>query len=407
MKRFLIVILLLPIIGIVYLNYSMYYSPSFDKTLLSEYNENVYDQVQFLKKEIHKGAATDMQSFFPEGFIFLNALYALTWCNLIENTEKSSAIYVEGIEEINWTVEEMHSDEGMRIFSKNQLIERGAFYNGWCNYVLGKKLSVLYETSRTPEDVITFKNRCEQIRNAMQKSESPYLESNIDSAWPADMMLCVASLAIHDKIFEPKYQEDIRIWIQKVKASLDEKTGLIGHAANTNTGKALGGARGCSQSLILCFLYEIDRGFGKEQFQIYKDLFLDYRVGLPGIREYPKGTFGLGDIDSGPVILGIGGAASIVGQRAMGLYGEWEVYEGLRNSIEGFGIPYTIGGQKKYLFGVLPMADAFIAWANSIEIESNQYQKTSNWRTSFHLISLGIILILGVFIYFLRLKKQK
>ena len=406
MKRFLQIILLVPIFGIIYLNYSMYYSPSFAPSLLSKYNKDVYQQVQFLKEEIHQGAASDMQSFFPEGFIFLNALYALTWCNLIDNVEKNAPIYVEGMEEITWTIKAMQSDEGMRIFSKNQLIERGAFYNGWCNYVLGKKLSVLYETSRTAEDVMTFKNKCEQIRNAMQKSESPYLESYIDSAWPADMTLCVASLAIHDKIFEPKYQDDIRNWIQKVKTTLDKETGLIPHIVDVNTVKSIGTARGCSQSLILCFLFEIDKGFAKEQFEIYKNLFVDYRVGLPGIREYPKGIFGLGDIDSGPVIFGIGGAASIVGQRVMGLYGEWELYEGLRNSIEGFGIPYTFGGQKKYLFGVLPMADAFIAWANSIENEPNQTQKTTNWRVSFHLISLLILSILVVFILLLRSRKQ-
>ena len=162
------------------------------------------------------------------------------------------------------------------------------------------------------------------------------------------------------------------------------------------------GARGGSQSLILLFLKDIDEQFAREQFEIYKELFLDYRLGLPGFREYPKGQNGEGDVDSGPIIWEIGGVASIVGQRTMAKYENWTLYEGLRNCIKSFGAAYTRDSERKYIFGQLAIADVFTAWSNSVEYTENQGKNTSNWRLRFQLLSLVLVLIIGF--VFIRLR---
>lgn len=122
---------------------------------------------------------------------------------------------------------------------------------------------------------------------------------------------------------------------------------------------------------------------------------------MPGIREYPEGQNGFGDIDSGPVIFGIGGAASIVGQRTMGLYDDWLTYKGLRNCIESFGVGMTSKSKKKYIFGILPMADAFIAWSNSIEKNEIKINEIAYWRLKAQLSSL---ILLVFFIYLIKKK---
>lgn len=93
--------------------------------------------------------------------------------------------------------------------------------------------------------------------------------------------------------------------------------------------------------------------------------------------------------------MGIGGAASIVGQRVYAQQQDWITYEGLRNSIESFGAGLTINSKKRYIFGTLPMADAFICWSNAIEKSNNQVQVDTNWRIRFHKISLFILVITG------------
>jgi len=384
---------------IIYLNYSLYYAPTFKKIENVEYNEDVYHQLQFLKSELQNGAGDEMQSIFPEGFVFINSLYGLAWANLIQELPADFSIYKEGIAEMNWSIEQVFSPKAKQIFPQELSLAYGAFYKGWSNFLLGSKLAIQLEEERDSIEVRLFKQYCSEISQALNQSNTPYLESYQGSAWPADITLAVASISLHDKIFDPQYEATIAKWIEKVKQKLDRKTGLIPHSVNAINGNSIKGARGSSQSLMLNFLIDIDETFAYEQFEVYKKLFLASRFCLPGIKESPKGSAGRGDVDSGPVIWGIGGSASIVGQRTMGKYKDWESYEGLRNCIEGFGAAHTFGAKKKYVFGQLPMADAFIAWSNSLEYKSEMVKTSLNWRWAFQLISLFLVVM---FVYLIK-----
>lgn len=394
-------ILILIIIGIIQLNVKSYRTIKFKNGI----NQDVLHQLYFLKEQMHQGEADRMQQLFPEGFVFLNALYGLTWIELIEKLKPTHEIYQEGMVEIDWALKAILSDQGKAIFPKNIIPQYGAFYNGWSNYLLARKLAIQSNKNRTAKDITHFQQSCERIANAFLSvaNRTAYLESYKVQTWPADNILCIAALSWHDQLFTPKYTTLIKTWLTQVQKRLDPKTGLIPHAVSPLTGKVKEGARGSSQSLMNNFLIEIDSTFGAEQFKKYKALFLDYRFGLPGIREYPKGEKGNGDIDSGPVILNIGGAASIVGMRSMERYNELDVAIGLRNAVEGFGVAYCNNKQKKHLFGTLPMADAFIAWGN-VAVKENTNRNSNNWRWAFHFQSIIFSIICLLILFFLYKK---
>lgn len=110
-----------------------------------------------------------------------------------------------------------------------------------------------------------------------------------------------------------------------------------------------------------------------------------------------KGEYDIGDIDSGPVLFQMGSAATIVGMQTMHLYGEREAAAEIRNMVEAFGFPIQKNEHKIYLFGLLPMADAFIAWGHSAI-------KTSGTKTDFklfHIYSFILILVLAAMLWFL------
>ncbi|MBK8343137.1 MAG: hypothetical protein IPL12_07280 [Bacteroidetes bacterium] len=132
-------------------------------------------------------------------------------------------------------------------------------------------------------------------------------------SWPADACVAMASLQLYNKLYTPLYDTLIQNWLVNVKAHLDTATGLIPHQSASGTGNTLEGARGSSMSLILIFLAEIDPVFAQQQFVIYQKQFQHTILGLPAIREYPAGTSGTGDIDSGPVVFGMSFTGTIVG----------------------------------------------------------------------------------------------
>ena len=210
----------------------------------------------------------------------------------------------------------------------------------------------------------------------------------------------MASVAEYQNIFDTSYNNEIKAWIENVKLKLSPVTGLIPHSVQFNN-KEIEGARGCSQSLMLQFLFDIDSTFAKQQFDLYKKHFLTSRLTLAAISEYPKGFDKEGDVDSGPVIWGIGGAGSIVAIRTFCKFGDYKTAIAIRNSVELFGVPQINDHSKKYIFGVLPMADVFIAWSNVLFKSPSQEKLNIRW------VILCISVVICSFLVFLIVKKLK
>lgn len=399
MRKLLKYILLTPfalaIVWLTYLNLQLHHHPKIAHENDSVINQDVLYQLQYLDQKIDQGAAHEMQNLFPEGFIFLHSLYVLAWSDIATDMSQESEHFATAIQEMDQSLGRMQSADGKRVFPESMDFQYGAFYNGWLTYSVGSRL--LLQSDSLLE--LRFQQHCKQIAAAYRNNDYQYLESYRDAIWAADNMVCLASLRRHDELYLSQYEGVVDSCLIQIKANLVEETGLIPHSSSTATNQSLEGARGSSQSLILNFLIEIDSSFAITQFDIYKELFLDRRLGLYGIREYPKGTRGEGDIDSGPVIWDIGGAASIVGMRTFMRYGEVEIARSLQNSVEAFGVSLRWNGRKRYLLGALPMADAFIAWGNGLNQRQSVKVNFPKWR--FHLLSLLLILLLGSLIFWI------
>lgn len=392
-KAIIRIFLLFIIIPILKINIDWHYAPNCEKGI----NTDVLHQLKHLKEELHhKKAATEMQQLFPEGFIFTNVLYGLAWAECLKHADKHSPIFQEGCKEIRWAISELASNQGKDIFNSQLPLSYGAFYRGWSAYLQGQYLSLNAQDTADFNIYNSFKNNCLEIKSAIEKTELPYLESYAEAAWPADNILCLASLKLHDNLYPPQYSALISHWLERIKSHLDPQTQLIPHAYSLSENKGVDGARGSSQSLILCFLPKIDTAFAYDQFQKYKKAFVIHRLGLPAIAEYPSNTEGEGDIDSGPVIWGVGASASIVGIKTMAENHDGVLHKSIRNSIEGLGLPLDFKENKYYLFNQLPVSDAFIAWCSTSNCQAPDNEApVSAWL--FHLIS-AIIIGLGLWL---------
>jgi hypothetical protein len=242
-------LLLIPIVVVLHLNLALNYAPSFTKTI----NEDELAQLNFLENALHHQAAgEEMQTIFPEGFFFINVMYGLAYADFVEKSGISpqSALGKKAEKEITWAIGEINSEAGVVNFLDKLPLENGAFYKGWQSYLLGRKLQV--SATKDATLIQQFQSNCEAISHAISATDKPYLESYKSAAWPADNMMCLASLALHDRIFTPKYQSVITNWLDRIKAHLDVKTGLIPHSFSLIYDKGIE-TRGSSQSLMLSF----------------------------------------------------------------------------------------------------------------------------------------------------------
>lgn len=369
--------------------------------------EDIILQLNFLEHELkNNNLGARMQDIFPEGFVFVNALYGLAWCELSLVDTEDSILKRRAYREALYAFNNINSDIAKLNFPDNLNPENGIFYNGWRNYLLSKILCVDTVCNDSKQYISIFQNNSEIISKSLETSDCPYLESYNQQSWPADMFVAMASLRNYDKIFGQKYQSQITDWLKKVKERFDPNTNMIPHKVDSENGTVKFGSRGCSMALSLRMLVEIDSVFARTQFNIFDSLFTDKTFGLPSIREYPKGTNGFGDIDSGPVIFGVGFSATIVMIGTYSVFKRFELADQQYKVIHAFGLCNISKNQKQYLLGELPMADAFIAWGRATELYYSKNNENCGpwfWAIKFHIISIIVILSMWMLYYVKRI----
>lgn len=146
--------------------------------------------------------------------------------------------------------------------------------------------------------------------------------------WPADQAATLASLARYDAAHLARPSTPLRgegatplgdevmldapmsQWRDLVTTRFMHAT--LGLPVSEVTGRGPGAAhpRGCAQSYISRYLAEADPKLSAKWWAAYRDAFFVRYGSIVGFREWPRGVERKGDVDSGPIIFGIGTAAS-------------------------------------------------------------------------------------------------
>jgi hypothetical protein len=176
---------------------------------------------------------------------------------------------------------------------------------------------------------------------------------------------------------------------------------LLPHRVDPRTGDMIEGARGSSQSLIARFLVEVDPEWGRAQYASFRKQFIAPFLGVPGVREYPAGAGGFGDVDSGPLLFGFSASATVVAIGAAQVQGDRQTASAMISAGEAVGLPIEWGGRKFYAFGLLPVGDAFLVWAKSSRpwiaewVDSGLTPLVAGWwRIPFHGVALMMVALL-------------
>lgn len=348
---------------------------------------DIIAQLRFLRAELGAGLGEEMQGLFPEGFFFAHALYGLAWTD----TARADAMYRdEALREARWALARLETPAGREVFDAGLRPPHGVFHAGWSNRLRG---AVIDLAGPGAPETARFTADCAALAAAFE-ADGPFLEAYPGQAWPVDSVVGIAALRLHDRVVAPRFERVVSEWLVAARGRLDPATGLLPHLAAPVTE----GARGSSQALIQRFLPEIDAVWAAEQYDRFRRVFVDTPLGLPGVREYPHGRDGAGDVDSGPLLLGISASATVVALGAARVHGDRPLSGPLTGLGEGLGLPITLGGSKRYAFGVLPIGDAFLAWsfaAPSAAVEPPfPSAAPSWWRLPWHALALAVVAVL-------------
>ena len=245
--------------------------------------------------------------------------------------------------------------------------EHGIFAAGWSLMVAVEVAKV----SGAPADAEAVRRRAVVVDEALRGSRSGFLAGYPGQYWPCDTVAAAASLASAAVLLD---QPD---WLTTVSACREQVAGPSGPTGPSlglphrvdETGAALEGPRGSSQSIIQTFWPTIAVALGERpderSWEQFRAAFIVREADLVGVRDYPQGPTGTGDVDSGPLPLGVSLSASAVTLAAARANGDSALAADLSREAELLGLPVSAAGTRRYAFGAVPVGDAFLAWART------------------------------------------
>ncbi len=311
-------------------------------------SDRVAAQVRWLNGQRTAGAAAGMQQLFPEGEFFTHLLTGLAAASLDDTATVEAAL------------RDTAEPTVRARFGTIAELDGGTFYRGW-------RLLLLTEQARLSgrgADALLAEARA--VQDALTGAPTGVPASYPGGYWPCDAVVAMAAV-VRARVAAgaPIEPGTLAAWRDRLTVLNDQATGLLPHRIAADGG-ILDGVRGSSQSIIQTFWPDVDPAGAGRQWQRFVATLVVREAGLVGVREYPGGADAPADVDSGPLLWGVSASASAVTLAAARRNGAAELAGDLDRQAEYLGAPLEWSGERRFVFGLLPVGDAFVAWARSV-----------------------------------------
>ncbi len=234
--------------------------------------------------------------------------------------------------------------------------DRGHAYLGYVNLALGALRLLRPEGElAAPHDRIT-----RALARRLEAAPHGMIETYPGEAYPADVAAVAGSIALHARATGEDHRALLDRWSKIFRTrTIDPGSGLLHQAVDARTGRPADAPRASGTALAVYFLSFADASLSRDLFAALAGPQRAGFLGFGGIREYAPGHGGAGDIDSGPVLLGVsisGTGFALAGARQ---HGDRELFEALYRTADLFGVPVDRGGGRRFLTG-RPLGNAIL-----------------------------------------------
>lgn len=182
-------------------------------------------------------------------------------------------------------------------------------------------------------------------------SPTGLIETYPGEAYPTDVAAVAAAIAVHGRATGVDHGAVLRHWARAVRAhQIDGASGLVHQRMGARDGRPHDAPRGSGTGLCAYFAGFADRQVA----DLLAEGLLRQHVELAGfgaVREYAPGHHGAGDVDSGPVVLGVSVAGTGFALAPLRALQRREAFTALFRTTTLFGVPLDHGGLRRYATG--------------------------------------------------------
>jgi len=223
---------------------------------------------------------------------------------------------------------------------------RSLFVDGEIALMLGMRRVVEERADYRPR----LAERVRIILERMGKSASLSAESYPDECWMFCNTVALAAVRVADYLDGTDHSAFFRRWVENAKVRLVHKeTGILISSYNLS-GTPIDGPEGSSIWMAAHMLQIIDEDFARDQYQRARKELADRLCGFGFAREWPDAWEGPMDIDSGPIVPGLGISAGSSGLALLGAaaFGDTDLLRELHRTLDFAAFPRTADGGLKY-----------------------------------------------------------
>ncbi len=261
---------------------------------------------------------------FPEGDLFPYTLAVLAWAGLAEGERKPA-----DLARMERLLELAERPVSQRTSAPEGRLDRLSTYRDQATYLcqLNLALAAFVAAGGSGRLVELHETLSGVILSDLEKAAGRPLNSFPSYTWPFDTVPCLLSIADYSPREGARLSSRVQevldrhlAWIEE--SGLDAATGLPVSRVHPETFAVSEVPRGCDLSWRLALLEPIAPDKAREWYGKYVKSFWRERFLAAGFAEWPGDGTRREDVDSGPIVMGIGGTATALGIAAAAVFSD-------------------------------------------------------------------------------------
>lgn len=206
-------------------------------------------------------------------------------------------------------------------WGENYLHEENVFYR----MLLIMGLSAYEDLTGDRRYHARIRSQEKELSEELMAARLHILDDYPGECYPNDVLWAVAAIRRAGSLTGRSHSRLVRATMEVFNGPLRTPIGLPAYQVDRPSGRILQKPRGCGNSGILIFAPELDPAISSEWYRAYVDAFWVNNRWVAGFRETPRGSGrSVTDVDSGPVIGGLGSVASAFGIGAARAHGRYD-----------------------------------------------------------------------------------
>lgn len=327
----------------------------------------IQGQRKSIERRIREGGAYWQHIYQPEGMLFVYAFYGYTLLGLSLQDEQNHELRKDVLHQLEFLIPKAEDAFNAFPFSYcEKMAPRGGIIAaGNANLM---RAGYVLAGGDKKEIVDGFHRGSEELAKAYAASPQPALLSfpHMEERWAVDNCSAIESLRLHDKIYTTDFFKTAAgRFLKHVESNIDPSSGMTNAGVKTD-GSLADVPRGCALSWSLAILPGPMPEFAEKQYELYRRNWFVPVLGMGGLREWWQGQEKYSKIPEGPVVFGVGAAASGLGIVTTKVHRDHDAWLCLCRGLESIGFPsWNVMGEKSYFGELFLLADVIALWGKT------------------------------------------